>query len=581
MNKTLRYSLAAVAGLTVVGLVGVGSRPVLAQAVEAIVRLQQGTPGIQQQGHTNISGTSKAGQFVGGGAGLTGVDAAKLGGKTVGDFLPSNVPIVLNVESTSHWFRINNVSTTGNAPAFFGESRSSTGRGITGYASEQTGANFGVRGRSDSGLGTGVYGEAFNGTGVNYGVYGMTNSPNGYGGYFTGGLGLFASKLAVGSTAHVTDLNADLLDGLDSAAFARLGLANTWTGVNTFSNAGNVFTGKGAGLTGLDADNIWTGTLADARLSANVALLSGAQTFTGAKTFSSAVDVDARTTTNNFTMSNGGAANTVLLGAAGGVASWGTVGNARLSNDAASLSKVTGGAWTMDGTTLTNGTGGLIELIDGVIKKMEINANPGASGRVLTYGPNGSLNAALTALGSNTNHGYMQVYDANGAGQVQMYVDSNGNGIVTADTKNFVVADPEDARFDIVYACVEGPEAAMYTRGTGKLVNGQATIQLPDHYLKLANLSTATIQVTPLDDCNGLFVKKMNGTIVVKELGGGKANVEFDWRIEAVRKGKEDYRPVRPWNDALPEGDQQTMWNARLKSLAAKQAASQGRTNRP
>ncbi len=45
------------------------------------------------------------------------------------------------------------------------------------------------------------------------------------------------------------------------------------------------FSGSGAGLTGLNGTNL-TGTVADARLSANVALLGGSQTFSGRQTFS-------------------------------------------------------------------------------------------------------------------------------------------------------------------------------------------------------------------------------------------------------------------------------------------------------
>ena len=51
------------------------------------------------------------------------------------------------------------------------------------------------------------------------------------------------------------------------------------------SNAG-AFTGTGANITSLNASNISTGTLSDARLSSNVALLDNAQTFTGIKDFS-------------------------------------------------------------------------------------------------------------------------------------------------------------------------------------------------------------------------------------------------------------------------------------------------------
>jgi hypothetical protein len=69
-------------------------------------------------------------------------------------------------------------------------------------------------------------------------------------------------------------------------AVARTGAAQTFTGANTFNNASNIFAGSGASLSALNASNVSAGTLADARLSTNVATLSGAQTFAGAKTFS-------------------------------------------------------------------------------------------------------------------------------------------------------------------------------------------------------------------------------------------------------------------------------------------------------
>jgi hypothetical protein len=52
---------------------------------------------------------------------------------------------------------------------------------------------------------------------------------------------------------------------------------------------GNSFSGNGANLTSLNASALSTGTVADARLSANVALLNKAQTFSGADIFASNV----------------------------------------------------------------------------------------------------------------------------------------------------------------------------------------------------------------------------------------------------------------------------------------------------
>jgi len=60
---------------------------------------------------------------------------------------------------------------------------------------------------------------------------------------------------------------------------------NGFTGVNTFSNSNNSFSGDGTGLINLNASNITVGTLADARLSSNVALLNANNTFSGSNTF--------------------------------------------------------------------------------------------------------------------------------------------------------------------------------------------------------------------------------------------------------------------------------------------------------
>ena len=66
-------------------------------------------------------------------------------------------------------------------------------------------------------------------------------------------------------------------------------LAGTYSGQIAFTNANNlfsgIFTGNGGALTNLNAGSVATGTLPDARLSANVPLLNGNQTFSGANSF--------------------------------------------------------------------------------------------------------------------------------------------------------------------------------------------------------------------------------------------------------------------------------------------------------
>lgn len=71
-----------------------------------------------------------------------------------------------------------------------------------------------------------------------------------------------------------------------SGSLASAQLSGTYSGAVTLNNAANAMSGNGSGLTSLNAANISGGTLADARLSSNVALRNATQTFTGVNTFS-------------------------------------------------------------------------------------------------------------------------------------------------------------------------------------------------------------------------------------------------------------------------------------------------------
>ncbi len=181
------------------------------------------------------------------------------------------------------------------------------------------------------------------------------------------------------------------------------------------------------------------------------------------------------------------------------------------------------------------------------------------NGVINTYGPNGNLNCRFTYLNGYPNNGYVAVRDSSGVTQAGMYVTSAGKGRIWGDTKNFRVDNPNDPNTDIWYASVEGPEAAAYIRGTAQLVDGQAEITFPDHFLAVAVEEGMTVQVTPLSaDSNGLAVtsKSLDG-VVVQELGGGKGNYEFDWEVKCVRQGHEDYQVIRSKMDGSPglEGD--------------------------
>ena len=74
--------------------------------------------------------------------------------------------------------------------------------------------------------------------------------------------------------------NLSLLNGTNV-----FGGTNRYTGTVIITNAASTLSGNGAGMTNLAAGNIASGSLSDARLSANVPLLNANQTYTGTNTF--------------------------------------------------------------------------------------------------------------------------------------------------------------------------------------------------------------------------------------------------------------------------------------------------------
>lgn len=137
---------------------------------------------------------------------------------------------------------------------------------------------------------------------------------------------------------------------------------------------------------------------------------------------------------------------------------------------------------------------------------------------------------------------------------VSAAIGNDGIGRLTADVKNFVQPDPDDDQRDIVYASVEGPEAAAYVRGTARLVNGVAHVALPRHFQNVSVADGMTVQLTPLSaDSEGLaIVRKSTSGFDVRELRKGHGNYEFDWEVKAVRRGFTGYKVYRPWDESMP-----------------------------
>jgi hypothetical protein len=120
-------------------------------------------------------------------------------------------------------------------------------------------------------------------------------------------------------------------------------------------------------------------------------------------------------------------------------------------------------------------------------------------------------------------------------------------GFATAVPKSFIQEHPTDPGKEIYYFALEGPEAGTYVRGNARLSSGTAVIPLPEHFgMVTSEAAELTAQVTPLADCNGLYVaRKSLSQLIVKELNSGESNVEFSYFVQGMRKGFENLQVIR------------------------------------
>jgi hypothetical protein len=129
-------------------------------------------------------------------------------------------------------------------------------------------------------------------------------------------------------------------------------------------------------------------------------------------------------------------------------------------------------------------------------------------------------------------------------------IDVRGNLFCTG-SKSAVVSVDGGSRRVALYA-IEGSENWFEDVGTSQLLNGEAVVNLESVFSQTVNADmNYHVFLTPNGDCKGLYVTQKTATsFVVRELGGGKSSIGFDYRIMAKRKGYENIR-LEEKSDAL------------------------------
>lgn len=186
-----------------------------------LVALQPSTPGISQSGHGNISGTFRAGQFAGGGAGLTNVNATLLGGIPASSYLTA-IPNPLSLSGSA-----------GGTGIFLGTNSSSTtsSSGVHGVSTATSGIVSGVRASTESTLGRAVYALANATTGTTYAGFFTNASVSGY--------GLRANSSGTYGVAGFSTLDTGTSYGGYFSSDSLTGIGVYGQSTNTGSGAGN------------------------------------------------------------------------------------------------------------------------------------------------------------------------------------------------------------------------------------------------------------------------------------------------------------------------------------------------------
>jgi hypothetical protein len=111
---------------------------------------------------------------------------------------------------------------------------------------------------------------------------------------------------------------------------------------------------------------------------------------------------------------------------------------------------------------------------------------------------------------------------------------------------------------------MESPEVWFEDFGSGRVMSGIASVTLDDRFLQTVDVKGGYhVFLTPKGDCKGLYIANESATgFDVREMGGGQATVDFDYRIVAHRakyaktrlpaavipRVSQASRPVRPTN---------------------------------
>jgi hypothetical protein len=111
----------------------------------------------------------------------------------------------------------------------------------------------------------------------------------------------------------------------------------------------------------------------------------------------------------------------------------------------------------------------------------------------------------------------------------------------TGAVKTFIINHPTDDHRYLVHGTLEGPEGAVYYRGTARLQAGRARVVLPEYFEALTRPEGRTVMLTNLDGCDQLAVTTQDG-LQIKDgtflvcSADPLSSQAFNWEVKAARR---------------------------------------------
>jgi len=357
--------------------------------------------------------------------------------------------------------------------------------------------------------------------------------------------------LFVISSAKVNSLNVDLLDGLSSEDFTQLGQSISGSeivnGTITMSDLGHSSVSDLQLNTGAVTESkIQNGAVTQDKLASSA--VGSTQIANGSiESLHFASPMTRNTGNPLLTLENSSSA---------------TQGDGLLATTGASSGVAIEGLATHTGSGVSYGVKGLSASSNGIGVWGRTNSSgEGVRGESLNgsgiavYGWNRATSGIAEGVrGSSEStsgravYGRHEAISGSGQGVRGWTASSSGYGVYSSGAfastgvKNFINPHPTDSSKQINFVCLEGNESGTYFRGTSRFTGGVAVVEVPEDFRLVSEEDGLTVQITVVGAPAQTWIETKNlDAIVVRST----ADVEFDYFVNGVRRGYDEYQTIR------------------------------------